>query len=181
VTVPDRTGRPILYRYLAATDDVDALTALLHESYAPLAAAGMRFVASYQGADVTRRRMARGETLLAVEDGTVVGLVTLAEAAATRGAPFYDRPDVASFGQFAVDPRKQRLGIGSALLHFVERRAAELGVTELGLDTSEHATGLIAFYQARGYRFIEFCQWDVTNYRSVVLGKRLPQRVVLDS
>ena len=28
-------------------------------------------------------------------------------------------------------------------------------------------------YQARGYRFVEYCQWEVTNYRSMIFAKRL--------
>lgn len=173
LTLPDRSGSPIVYRYLSPADDVERLTELLHESYALLAAAGMRFMASHQDADATRRRMDRGETIVAVEHSDVVGLVTLATAAATGGSPFYDRADVASFGQFAVHPRKQRLGIGSTLLNLVEARAAELGVGSLALDTSERAAKLIAFYQARGYAFVEHCQWETTNYRSVVMARRI--------
>jgi GNAT superfamily N-acetyltransferase len=173
LTLPDRSGSLIVYRYLLPIDSVEALTELLHESYAPLAAAGMRFMASHQDAELTRRRMDRGETIVAVEHGAVVGLITLATAAATSGSPFYDRADVASFGQFAVHPRKQRLGIGSTLLSLVEARAAELGVGSIALDTSERAAGLIAFYEARGYTFIEHCQWETTNYRSVVMARRI--------
>jgi hypothetical protein len=54
-----------------------------------------------------------------------------------------------------------------------EARAREKGVAELALDTSEHAEGLIAMYKRRGYRFIEYAQWDSVNYRSVILSKRL--------
>ena len=28
-------------------------------------------------------------------------------------------------------------------------------------------------YTKRGYRFIEYSQWDIVNYRSVILSKRL--------
>src|SRR5215831_11449727 len=61
VVTTDRCGRRILFRFLAPSDDVEAITKMLHEAYAPLAASGMRFVASHQDADVTRRRMAAGE------------------------------------------------------------------------------------------------------------------------
>jgi GNAT superfamily N-acetyltransferase len=107
------------------------------------------------------------------DDGAVVGIITLAEAQATHGSPFYDRPDVASFGQFAVLPALQRQGIGSRLMDIVEARAREKGVIELALDTSEHAQALIAMYTKRGYRFIEYSKWDIVNYRSVILSKSL--------
>ncbi len=169
----DKTGRPIQYRYLAPTDDLEELTTLLHDAYAPLAAAGMAFVASYQDVETTRRRIDQGETLVAVDGVRVVGTVTLKDAEHTHGSPFYDRADVASFGQFAVRPEYQGRGIGGVLLRLVEQRAAEKHVVGLGLDTSEHATHLIAMYRARGYEFIEHSQWQVTNYRSVIMGKAL--------
>lgn len=173
LTLADRSGRPILYRYLAPSDSVEAITTLPHEAYRPLAEAGMRFVASYQDPSMTRRRMDQGETMVATGTGRIAGVVTLAGVEATSGTPFYDRPDVASFGQPAVSPSHQGAGVGSALMTLVERRAAELGVAELALDTSEDAKRLIALYQARGYRFAETCQWDVTNYRSVVMAGSL--------
>jgi len=172
-TIPDASGRPILYRYLAPSDSVEAITALLHEAYGPLAESGMRFLATHQDAEVTRRRMDRGETIVATDAGHIIGVITLKSVAATSGTPFYDRPDVASFEQLAVSPSHQGTGVGSTLMTLVERRAAELGAAELALDTSEDAKRLIALYQARGYRFVETCQWDVTNYRSVVMALRL--------
>jgi GNAT superfamily N-acetyltransferase len=159
MTHPDSTGRAILYRYLSADDDVDDITAMLHEAYAPLAAAGMRFVASHQDSATTRRRLDRG--------------VTLSRTDATRGTPFYEKPDVASFGQFAVRPSHQRRGIGRTLLGLVEQRARELGVRHLALDTSEHATNLITFYKSLGFHILGHHRWDTVNYRSVVMAKDL--------
>jgi GNAT superfamily N-acetyltransferase len=158
---------------LRPDDDLHAMTDLLHAAYAPLAAAGMRYFASHQDVAATRRRMAAGETFVAVRDDAVIATITLAEAHATRGSPFYDRPDVASFGQFAVLPALQRQGIGSRLMDMVEARAREKGVAELALDTSEHAEALIDMYTRRGYRFIEYARWKSVNYRSVILSKRL--------
>ena len=173
--IPDRTGRQIQYRYLSPGDDLEAITTMLHEAYARLAEAGMRFFASHQDKSATQRRVSRGETIVALDGDRIVGIVTLADAAATCGTPFYDRPNVASFGQFAVHPIHQGLGIGSRLLEMVEARASEKGLRELALDTSERATELIAMYRAKGFRFIEYAQWKDTNYRSVILAKRVSQ------
>jgi hypothetical protein len=49
----------IQYRELRVTDDVVAITHLLHEAYAPLAAAGMRYVASHQSPEITRNEWAK--------------------------------------------------------------------------------------------------------------------------
>jgi streptomycin 6-kinase len=174
--LPDNGGREILYRYLQPEDDVDAITAMLHEAYAPLAAQGMRFVASHQDSSTTRKRLGRGTTIVALDGETIVGVITLNDAAKTEGSTFYDRPDVAGFSQFAVRPSHQKFGIGSTLLSLVEDRARSLGVVELALDTSERATRLINLYQSRGYRFVEYVQWSATNYRSVILAKHLPEK-----
>jgi predicted N-acetyltransferase YhbS len=93
---------------------------MLHEAYAPLAARGMRFVASHQNSATTHKRMARGETMVAEDEGAIVGVVTLKHADETHGSPFYERPDVAGFGQFAVRPSHQSRGIGAALLNLVK-------------------------------------------------------------
>ena len=172
----DRSACEVTYRGLSASDDIGAITELLHEAYAPLAAAGMRFLASHQDAAVTQERMAQGETFVATDGDVIIGVVTLLEAAATQGSPFYDRPDVAGLGQFAVRPDYQRRGIGARLMEIVEDRARQNGVVELALDTAEHASDLIAMYERRGYRFIEYVRWDVVNYRSKILSKTLAPR-----
>jgi hypothetical protein len=79
----DKTGHLITYRYIRPCDDIEAITELLHQAYAPLADKGMRFVASHQDAATTRRRMARGETIAAEDQGVIVGVVTLKDAVET--------------------------------------------------------------------------------------------------
>lgn len=58
-------------------------------------------------------------------------------------------------------------------MDLAEQRARERGATWIAIDTSEHAMELIATYRRRGYEIVDSAQWDVTNYRSVVLAKRL--------
>lgn len=70
-------------------------------------------------------------------------------------------------------PRHQRRGWGSELVRHLEAGARELGADELSIDTSEGATHLIALYERRGYRHIGYAQWEHTNYRGVLLSKRL--------
>lgn len=91
----------------------------------------------------------------------------------SSGTAHYQRSDVATCGQFAVEPEYQGKGIGSRLMQLAEERAVEVGATELALDTAEMAHALIEFYAKRGFRFIEHVRWDTVNYRSVVLSKVL--------
>ena len=58
-------------------------------------------------------------------------------------------------------------------MDFVEQRAADLGATEIALDTAEPAAHLIAFYEARGYRLVGHKQRRHTNYRSAILSKAI--------
>lgn len=164
-------------RLLRTADSLEELTALLHRAYAPLAAAGMHYVATHQSVDVTRSRCAKGECWLAERHGRVVGTVTLVPPGGASGPDepeLYRGPDVAVFTQFAVEPALQRGGVGSALLAHVESRAAALGATTIALDTSEHAHALIGWYLARGYAHAGRADWrPVVNYESVLLAKPL--------
>ena len=170
-------GVDVTVRRLGEADSLDELTALLHRAYAALAARGLRYVASHQSVEVTRRRVAHGECWVAERAGRVVGTVTLsAPGTPVRDeAPrLYARPDVAHFAQFGIEPELQRHGIGSLLMTRVEARARELGAREIALDTSEHARDLIAWYVARGYRPAGRHDWRPhVNYESVLLSKRL--------
>lgn len=109
-------------------------------------------------------------------DDRIVATITYYPTTNSGGTPWYERDDVAHFGQFAVEPELQGRGIGDLLMTTVERMAREDGAAELALDTAEGAIHLIDYYGRRGYRFIEFVQWNVTNYRSVILSKSLYTR-----
>ncbi len=167
------SGEPIPIRPWQSTDSAAELTELLHRAYARLAGMGLRFWATHQSVAVTEERIAEGECFVAVADAVVCGTIVFRDAARTKGCPWYDRPDVASFGQFAVEPDLQSNGLGRRLIEHVEARAAASGAWELALDTAEPALHLVEWYTRLGYRFIEYAQWQHTNYRSVVLSKTL--------
>ncbi len=167
--------KAFVQRLAGPDEDFEALTAMIHRAYAPLAAKGMHYWGSHQSVADTIERCQRGETWLAARDAQILGTVTLQSPARTQGGPWYNRSEVAKFQQFCVDPAVQGQGVGAALMRCIEQRAVHLGARELALDTSEHATGLIAMYNARGYRFVEHIDWrPEVNYRSVVLSLRLP-------
>jgi GNAT superfamily N-acetyltransferase len=163
----------ITIRLIDEHDSIPELTALLHRSYASLAAMGLRYTATHQSDDVTRKRIAGAECYLAFNGDTLCGTITFRSAAATSGTPWYDRPDVASCGQFCVDPNLQSKGLGLRLIQLAEARAIATGAKEFALDTAEPAHHLIGWYTRLGFRFIEHTQWRDTNYRSVVLSKTL--------
>jgi GNAT superfamily N-acetyltransferase len=163
----------IVIRDWQPTDDVAALTDLLHQAYGQLARAGFRYLATYQDEATTRRRLASGHPFVAVLDGRIVGTVTLLPPRLDDPCELYRQPGVFSFGQFGVRPDLQRGGIGRLLVDHVETAARALGATQLALDTAEGATHLVQWYERLGFRFVQHVQWDVTNYRSVVMSKPL--------
>lgn len=160
-------------RPLAPSDSISELTTLLHRAYAQLADMGLRFVATHQTEDTTRHRIKDAECYVAELDGRIVGTIIFRGPGQSRGCPWYERPDVAGFGQFGVEPALQGKGIGSTLLAFVEARARETGAAELALDTAETANHLIDIYARRGYRIVDNVKWEPVNYRSVIMSKRL--------
>ena len=158
-------------RELSHGDSIAELTELIHRAYTPLGALGLNYTAVDQSADETARRAALGRCALAHINGKIVGTITAQGPNPRSGSSWIRLSNVASAHQFAVEPALHRQGIGSALLAWSEHWAQLERYTELCVDTAEPAGQLIAFYQRRGYRFIEFAQWPGKSYRTVVLSK----------
>ena len=163
----------IVIRDIRPSDSLSELTTLLRAAYADLGALGFRYVATYQDESVTRRRLERGFPLVVELAGRLIGTVTLYPPRPDAHPAWYRRPDVYYFGQFGVLPEFKGQGIGCRLMQEVERRARERGAGHLALDTAEGAAHLIAWYERCGFQFVEHVQWQVTNYRSVVMSKAL--------
>lgn len=160
-------------RPLAESDSITDLTELLHRAYARLADMGLKFVATHQDDETTKHRLKDAECYVAEKDGRILGTILFRPPGTARGCPWYDRPDVAVFGQFGVEPAQQGRGIGGTLLDHVELRARELKATELALDTAESAHHLIELYSKRGFRIVGTVKWEPVNYRSVIMSKSL--------
>jgi len=168
----DKNGSIEIRRW-TETDDISRITQILHRAYAELADLGFQYYATWQGDDVTLSRLQRGTSYLALVENQIVGTISVYLPPSVGGCPWYDRGDVANFGQFGVDPSLQRSGIGSSLLDTVEAEVKRLGIPNLALDTAEGAEHLIKLYNRRGFEFVGYGDWEVTNYRSVILNKVL--------
>jgi ribosomal protein S18 acetylase RimI-like enzyme len=159
------------YRRLAQSDSIPEITALLHRAYRPLLESGLRYLATHQGDDTTKERLASGDAFVVTQGRRIVGTVTVRRSCTDH--EWYMRPEVASMQQLAVDPDLQSRGIGNALMQLAEDVAREWGKTEMALDTSDQAKHLIAIYMKRGYRVVSEITRDIVNYRSIVLSKTL--------
>jgi GNAT superfamily N-acetyltransferase len=50
-----------------------------------------------------------------------------------------------------VNSKNQRMGIGSSLMRFLEKRAESLGFSKINLETDSKATWAINFYKKYGF------------------------------
>ncbi|MFC1588087.1 GNAT family N-acetyltransferase [Planctomycetota bacterium] len=153
--------------------DITEMTKCIRAAYKLLSDMGLRYWATHQDEKDTLKRATKGLCFLALNNGKILGTIAYHPPHIASGCSWYDRNEIAAFHQFAVWPDLQEVGIGSALLQFVEDRARDDGAEELALDTAEPATHLISMYEKRGYRFIEYADWESTNYRSVIMSKKL--------
>jgi ribosomal protein S18 acetylase RimI-like enzyme len=125
------------------------------------AEAGRVTAAAYEGlvrdpsyleriADVADRA-ARTAVLVAVEDGVIVGSLTL--ELSHRVNPRDDPLEAhrAHIRMLGVAPGHQGRGIGGALMREAERRARAAGKTEITLHTTEPMTIARAMYAGLGY------------------------------
>jgi GNAT superfamily N-acetyltransferase len=71
-----------------------------------------------------------------------------------------------------IQPRARGLGLGRALLHELERRAADFGTTELVLDTNANLEVARALYLTSGFESIE--PYNDNPNATDWYGKKLP-------
>lgn len=167
-------SRKILVRLLDQRDSVHDLTEMLHRAYKRHADRGMRAIAAFQDDMTTAKRIVGGECYVAAlrdDERRIVGTIVFKDAVHTKGTPWFERGDVASFSQLAVEPWLQGRGIGGMLIRTAERRAVECGAAEIALSTPEPAAELLAMYAHKGYRTVEHMNWPGTNYRSAIMSK----------
>lgn len=162
----------ITIRKFSESDSVSELVSLLHRAYKQLADMGLYFVATYIKEEEMQGFIDRGECFVAEHDGRLIGTILLYPRG--KNTPeIYKRDDLLVFGKFAVEPEYQCKGVGGMLMDFIEKYVKEKGIKELALDTAEEAQHLIDYYSKRGYKPIGYHQWNITNYRSIVMTKKL--------
>jgi ribosomal protein S18 acetylase RimI-like enzyme len=165
-------------RTVSDTDDLVAITELVHAAYAPHAAAGLRYWGTHQSIEDTSRRLASGTGFVVIDGGQYVGVVILRPPQPDSSVPLYREPDVWSLSQFCVAPERKGSGLGRKLHDFALSRASAEGARYIALDTAEPARALIAMYERWGYSIVGSCDWRPhTNYRSVLMKRPIALEV----
>jgi GNAT superfamily N-acetyltransferase len=93
-------------------------------------------------------RAAQGMLLVAVEEGRVVGTVTLY----LRPGSMQWRPEDAMFRLLAVDPAARGRGVGHALFQACLDRARAAGKRRMALHTTEWMATARAMYERAGFK-----------------------------
>ncbi|ALV08789.1 GNAT family N-acetyltransferase [Roseateles depolymerans] len=182
----------IRLRPLTAADSLEALTALLHQSYASLAAQGWNFTAVDQPVSLTAKRVSVGQCIVAEQEhvpetvsGNAPGRWRLVGTVMVRGpyrpgvdawsldAPCFTEAGTAILSQLAVHPDCRGKGLGERLMDAAEDWARREGYTAVALDTAMPAMALRQRYERRGYALLGDVQWEGKTYRSVLMRKAL--------
>jgi hypothetical protein len=79
----------MMIRPLQPIDSITVLTELLHAAYAKLGVMGFNYTAVDQSEEITRKRIARGHCLVAMEGNTITGTVTLYSPGTSKGCSCY--------------------------------------------------------------------------------------------
>jgi GNAT superfamily N-acetyltransferase len=161
-------------REVRPDDDLVALTALIREAYAPLAALGLRYWATHQSPEDTAKRFSRGIGLVATIDELPIATIALSRPDPDSKVLLLREPLTWSFGQFAVAPSHKGKGYGKLIHDHAVNTAHGLGCQVMALHTAQPALHLIQMYSAWGYTQVGTCDWRPrTNYLSVLMTQRL--------
>ena len=161
----------VLRRFDPSHDSYEQLTTMLHRAFERLGSMGLNCTCVDQDASVTKRRAQAGDCFVVVNNGNIIGTVTLYTRDRASACEHYHRGNVATIRQLAIDPSWQNQGIGKSLLAFAEHWAATRGYSELALDTPYPAAHLVAFYRAQGFRMIDVMRFAGKVYDSAILSK----------
>lgn len=112
--------------------------------------------------DLDEEMLANNEVLVAESGGRIVGFATIIA---------HDGNDAELEGLF-VEPTEWRKGIGTALMHAIEREAAAWGASRMHVLANQNA---LAFYQAAGFSKIGDKRTDLGPV-AVIMVKPVGQR-----
>ncbi|AMO24354.1 GNAT family N-acetyltransferase [Ramlibacter tataouinensis] len=163
-----------MIRALDPSDDLVALTALIHAAYAPQAERGLRYWGTHQTVEDTRTRFAAGHGFVAELNGRFVGTITVRPPQPASPVQIYRDPGTWSIGQYAVHPELKGNGLGRQLHERAVKHARDHGAVTMALDTAQPAVSLIAMYRRWGYEVVGEADWRPhTNYSSVIMSKSI--------
>jgi GNAT superfamily N-acetyltransferase len=166
-----------MIREFTSSDDIEALTHLLHRAYSIHATRGIRFFASHQSPNDTANRISKGRCFILEEKNQLIGTVTIYGFNKKAEVECYRNKGTFHFSQFAVDPDYKGRGYGRILHSKIIEYALSLGGSALAIDTASPATDLVAMYKRWGYEEVGRHRWSATNYESIVMKYEIKKTI----
>jgi GNAT superfamily N-acetyltransferase len=152
--------------------DAEALTSLLHRSYAELGRAGLNFTAVDQSVKTTVYRASGGHCLIAWDADRPVATLTMSmpPSKTMRSMfPAAGRDDLAWLNQMGVDPERRGEGLARRLWAIGRAWAIEAGAAAIGVDTAIPARHLADLYAGWGFSPVGSVHWEGKSYDSTVM------------
>jgi len=118
---------------VAGDDDLETVVALLSAASRRMASRGVQFWWDPFPPDEVRQSIGRGETFVALRDGTVVGTIAVAWTDDLIWGP--QPPDAGYIHRLAVTPESVGEGLGTALLDWAAAHVRAQGRSWVRLDT----------------------------------------------
>jgi GNAT superfamily N-acetyltransferase len=150
----------------------DEITSVLHDAHKSTVADGMNYVASYQGANVTKRRAEGGICYVALIDDKVVGTLTVKKHAPNNKV-WYRRDIYATFEMIGVSSRYKRRGILSALSQVAEEWVIDNNLKVIIIDVAVENKPMQNAGLKQGFKYVDYISKKNTNYCSVVMARWL--------
>lgn len=139
----------------ARPDELDVVEGLLVEVSQWLASRGIDQWQYPPHRDRIVRALARGEVFLAIVDGKAVGTLQLDDYADPEFWTPDDQPEKALYiHRMAVSRSAAGQDIGTRMLHWAARHAAQSGKPLLRLDAWKSNPGLHRYYESQGFYLV---------------------------
>ena len=146
---------------VTTSDQIKTISALAHEiwnqHYAPMIGQAQvaYMLAQVQSVQAMTQQMAEGyEYYLVTDKGTPVGYFAIVPNLATH---------CALLSKIYVVQARRGTGLGKDMVMFIEKRCAELGLSELWLTVNRNNSDSIAFYRRMGFMVTGNVVQDIGN------------------
>lgn len=161
------TKNPVTELAIREATDADAarLATLYRDAYGALAERGFPSSAAETDEDDVREWLREREVFVGTDpDESVVGAVQI------RERPEWPAPELC---RLAVDPDRQREGIGATLLGYAEELIGSQGHDRVRLRTFTGHPFLLAWYERRGYRQVDLQRIESRPFDAPMMEREL--------
>lgn len=146
----------------------EQITELLHLAFAEKNERGLKYLATHQDAETTRRRVGDGVCFVALLGDVLIGTASMRILKPNEiNKKWHNQNLYAYTSQLAVHPDYKGYGVGKLLQNARIMYCHENNVDEMLGHTSIHAKEILNWYRRQGADFVEYISSPATNYYAV--------------